>query len=57
MTDTMRAETVTITGHGGGVDRTRCSENREDIAQALEQATVLLVRHLADRQGLSITSS
>jgi DNA-binding MarR family transcriptional regulator len=39
------------------VDRTRCSENREDIAQALEQATALLMRHLADRQGLGLTSS
>jgi DNA-binding MarR family transcriptional regulator len=39
------------------VDGTRCEEHREDIAEALEQITAVMIRHVADRQGLSLTSA
>ena len=32
-------------------------ENRENIAETLEQATVLMMRHLIDRTGLSMTTT
>jgi DNA-binding MarR family transcriptional regulator len=38
------------------MNRTRCTENREDIAEALDQAAVLVIRHLTDRAGLSLTA-
>ena len=38
------------------MNRTRCTENHEDIAEALDQAAVLVMRHLTDRAGLSITT-
>jgi DNA-binding MarR family transcriptional regulator len=38
------------------MNRTRCTENHEDIAEALDQAAVLVMRHLTDRAGLSSTA-
>ena len=38
------------------MDWTRWAENREDIAVALDQAAVLVMRHLTDRAGLSSTA-
>jgi DNA-binding MarR family transcriptional regulator len=39
------------------VDRTCREENRDKIAEALEQGAVLMLRHLSERQGLSLTSA
>lgn len=34
------------------MERTRCKGHREDIITALEQGATLIVRHVADRQGV-----
>jgi DNA-binding MarR family transcriptional regulator len=39
------------------MDHTRFENSREDIALALEAATALLVRHLAEHRDLSLTST
>jgi DNA-binding MarR family transcriptional regulator len=38
------------------VEETRRAENREEVGQALQEIGVLMVRYLADRQGLAFTS-
>jgi DNA-binding MarR family transcriptional regulator len=37
-------------------DQAQWTENREEIAEAINQAAVLMLRHLTDRAGLSITT-
>jgi DNA-binding MarR family transcriptional regulator len=39
------------------MDVPRFMDNREGVAEALEQAAVLMLRHLTDRQGLGVTAS
>ena len=39
------------------MDRTRSIEHPEEIAEAMEGASVLLIKHLGDRRGLSLTSA
>lgn len=33
-----------------------CEDNRQRVAEALDQAAVLVLRHLADREGLTFTA-
>jgi DNA-binding MarR family transcriptional regulator len=39
------------------VERSDLGTNRDDIAEALEQASILITRHLSDRTALSLTAS
>jgi DNA-binding MarR family transcriptional regulator len=39
------------------VEQSYRSASREDVAEALEQAAILMVRHMSDRAALSLTAS
>ncbi|MDT5389413.1 MAG: hypothetical protein QOE04_3054 [Mycobacterium sp.] len=40
-----------------GMEQSSRSVNREDVAEALEQAAILVVRHMSDRAALNLTTS
>jgi DNA-binding MarR family transcriptional regulator len=40
-----------------GVDKSDCGNSREPIAEALEQASIFMTRHVASRGALSLTAA
>jgi hypothetical protein len=39
------------------VEHSYCGVSREEVAEGLEQAAILMVRHMSDRTALNLTGS